>query len=35
MKDELLVETANMLGVSLLTAQALLRDHGECGSCHQ
>lgn len=29
MKDSLLIETSNMLGVSLLTAQNLLREYGE------
>lgn len=28
MKDKLLIETAEMLGVNLLTAEVLLRKHG-------
>ena len=30
-KDQLLVETADMLSVPLFTAEALLRNHGEPG----
>ena len=29
MKDKLLIETAEMLGVNLLTAEVLLRQYGE------
>ena len=30
MKDELLIQTAEMLGVNLLTAEVLLRQYGRC-----
>lgn len=29
-KDQLLVETADMLHIPLFTAEALLRDNGKC-----
>ena len=31
-KDQLLVETADMLSVPLFTAEALLRNHGKLGA---